>query len=81
MKHLLPACLLIFVTFISPSPARGEHEGKVQILLLGDSTTEGSVPRRLPGWYGDRHPNLAGYNIIAVETAKYLGPLLVARKK
>ena len=26
--------------------ARAEHEGKVQILLLGDSTTEGSVPRR-----------------------------------
>ncbi|QDU99053.1 SGNH/GDSL hydrolase family protein [Lignipirellula cremea] len=29
------------------SPARAEHEGKLQILLLGDSTTEGSVPRRL----------------------------------
>lgn len=27
----------------------------------------------LPGWYGDRHPNLAGYNVIADETAKYLG--------
>ncbi|WP_437223648.1 SGNH/GDSL hydrolase family protein [Planctomicrobium sp. SH661] len=26
----------------------------------------------LPGWYDDRHPNLAGYNVIAVETAKYL---------
>ncbi len=26
----------------------------------------------LPGWYGDRHPNLAGYNVIADETAKYL---------
>jgi lysophospholipase L1-like esterase len=25
---------------------RAEHEGKVQILLLGDSTTEGSIPRR-----------------------------------
>jgi len=30
----------------------------------------------LPGWYGDRHPNLAGYNVIADETAKYLGKLL-----
>lgn len=28
------------------SPLKAEHEGKVQILLLGDSTTEGSVPRR-----------------------------------
>jgi lysophospholipase L1-like esterase len=33
----------------------------------------------LPGWYSDRHPNLAGYNVIADETAKYLGQRL--RKK
>jgi lysophospholipase L1-like esterase len=33
----------------------------------------------LPGWYSDRHPNLAGYNVIAVETAKYLIPLLRQR--
>ena len=33
----------------------------------------------LPGWYGDRHPNLAGYNVIADETARYLAGLL--RKK
>lgn len=31
----------------APSDASAEHDGKVQILLLGDSTTEGSVPRRL----------------------------------
>ena len=30
----------------------------------------------LPNWYGDRHPNLAGYNVIADETAKYLAKLL-----
>lgn len=30
----------------------------------------------LPGWYSDRHPNLAGYNVIADETAKYLAKLL-----
>ncbi len=30
----------------------------------------------LPGWYGDRHPNLAGYNVIADETARYLVKLL-----
>jgi len=35
----------------------------------------------LPGWYGDRHPNLAGYNVIAVETVKYLLPLLRERKQ
>jgi lysophospholipase L1-like esterase len=30
----------------------------------------------LPGWTSDRHPNLAGYNIIADETAKWLAPLI-----
>ena len=34
----------------------------------------------LPGWYGDRHPNLAGYNVIADETAKYLAKLLREKK-
>ncbi len=34
----------------------------------------------LPGWYSDRHPNLAGYNVIADETAKYLAALLRERK-
>ena len=28
----------------------------------------------LPGWYSDRHPTLAGYNVIASETAKFLAP-------
>ncbi len=31
-----------------------------------------AVLGHLPGWYRDRHPNLAGYNVIAVETAKFL---------
>lgn len=30
----------------------------------------------LPGWYNDRHPSLAGYNVIASETAKYLTPMI-----
>lgn len=30
----------------------------------------------LPGWLGDRHPNLAGYNVIADETAKYLARII-----
>jgi lysophospholipase L1-like esterase len=34
----------------------------------------------LPGWCGDRHPNLAGYNVIADETAEYLAKLLRERK-
>lgn len=34
----------------------------------------------LPGWYSDRHPNLAGYNVIARETAKYLARVLRKKK-
>ena len=30
----------------------------------------------LPGWFSDRHPNLAGYHVIGDETAKYLIPLV-----
>jgi lysophospholipase L1-like esterase len=30
----------------------------------------------LPGWYGDRHPNLAGYHVIGRATASFLVPLL-----
>ncbi|MDA7920908.1 SGNH/GDSL hydrolase family protein [Verrucomicrobiales bacterium] len=33
----------------------------------------------LPGWTSDRHPNLAGYNVIADETVKYLAPILRKR--
>lgn len=34
----------------------------------------------LPGWAGDRHPNLAGYNVIADETAKWLAPIIRKRR-
>jgi lysophospholipase L1-like esterase/nicotinamidase-related amidase len=30
----------------------------------------------LPGWFSDRHPNQAGYNVMASETAKFLAPLI-----
>ncbi len=33
----------------------------------------------LPGWASDRHPNLAGYNVIADETVNYLAPILRKR--
>jgi len=33
----------------------------------------------LPGWFGDRHPNLAGYHVIGDETAKFLVPLIRAK--
>jgi lysophospholipase L1-like esterase len=31
---------------------------------------------KLPGWFGDRHPNLAGYRIIGEETAAFLAKRL-----
>lgn len=33
----------------------------------------------LPGWFADRHPNLAGYHVIGDETARYLTPLIRER--
>lgn len=33
----------------------------------------------LPGWFGDRHPNLAGYHVIGDETAMFLAPLMRAK--
>lgn len=33
----------------------------------------------LPGWFGDRHPNLAGYHVIGDETSKFLIPLMRAK--
>lgn len=37
--------------------------------------------RDLPGWFGDRHPNLAGYHVIGDETAKFLAPRIRAKVK
>jgi len=34
----------------------------------------------LGGWFSDRHPNLAGYRVIADETAKFLAPIIRKRK-
>ncbi len=38
---------LVCLMFL-PNLGRAEHEGKVQILLLGDSATEASIPRKMP---------------------------------
>ena len=39
--------LAVLATLGVAAAARAEHEGKIQILLLGDSTTEASIPRKL----------------------------------
>lgn len=51
------------------------HNGSVLVM----SNELDAILGNLPGWYGDRHPNLAGYNVIADETARYLTPLLRKR--
>ena len=47
-----------------------------QVIVL-DNRLDG-IFGHLPGWTHDRHPNLAGYNIIADETAKWLAPMIRA---
>jgi len=37
--------------------------------------------RSLPGWFSDRHPNLAGYHVIGDETARFLAPQIRAKAK
>jgi lysophospholipase L1-like esterase len=64
----IPEGLRSFATpYIQP-----EAEPKVVVL---DNRLDG-IYGHLPGWTSDRHPNLAGYNIIADETAKWLAPLI-----
>jgi lysophospholipase L1-like esterase/nicotinamidase-related amidase len=65
----IPENLRAFATpYIQP-----EAEPKVVVL---DNRLDG-VFGHLPGWAGDRHPNIAGYNVIADETAKWLAPVIL----
>lgn len=64
----------------------GKYHGLIAPRVHGDSLVVmdnefDAVFGHLPGWYGDRHPNLAGYNVIAVETVRYLLPLLRERNQ
>ncbi|HWL08622.1 MAG TPA: GDSL-type esterase/lipase family protein [Planctomicrobium sp.] len=45
--HSLILCCLFGVIVGLPRPACAEHNGKIQVLLLGDSTTEAAVPRQV----------------------------------
>ena len=45
-KTIAPLILLASVLGM-PTALYAEHEGKLQILLLGDSTAEASIPRLL----------------------------------
>jgi hypothetical protein len=64
---------------------------KLHALLPTSSLKSGSVVimdnaldahlRDVPGWFADRHPNLAGYHVIGDEAAKFLAPLIRARQR
>lgn len=47
-------------------------------IVVMDNRMDG-IFGHLPGWTSDRHPNLAGYNVIADETAKWLAPRIRER--
>ncbi len=53
-------------------------EGKDPAVVVLDNRLDVHFGK-LPGWYHDRHPNLAGYHVIADETAKFLAPLMRAK--
>src|SRR5471030_1020649 len=46
MKTLV-ALFLFVLAFAAPVVSRAENDGKIQILLLGDSTTEAKIPKML----------------------------------
>lgn len=54
-------------------PAIAERHGPMVVVL--DNRLDAHFGD-LPGWFGDRHPNLAGYHVIGDETAKFLAPLI-----
>ncbi len=47
MTKTIPTLLFLALILAMPTASRAEHGGKIQILLLGDSTTEASIPRKL----------------------------------
>lgn len=62
--------------FATPYIVPEANDPKVVVL---DNRLDG-IFGHIPGWAGDRHPNLAGYNVIADETAKWLAPVIRQRK-
>lgn len=56
----------------------GSIKGEDVVIL--DNSLDAHL-RDVPGWFADRHPNLAGYHVIGDEAARFLAPLLRERLK
>jgi lysophospholipase L1-like esterase/nicotinamidase-related amidase len=56
-------------------PYVADPKGKEPSVIVLDNRLDAHFGN-LPGWTGDRHPNLAGYRVIADETAKFLAPII-----
>jgi lysophospholipase L1-like esterase len=57
-----------------------DAQGKEPHVVVQDNRLDAHFGN-LDGWFSDRHPNLAGYRVIADETAKFLAPIMRAKKK
>ncbi len=57
-----------------------EQKGRDPYVVVLDNRLDAHFGS-LAGWFGDRHPNLAGYRVIADETAKFLVPIMRARSR
>jgi len=63
-----------FHAFVKPFVLPGKDP---QVVVL-DNRLDAHLGH-LPGWFDDRHPNLAGYHVIGDETVKFLAPLIRAK--
>ena len=54
------------------------QKGKEPVVVVLDNQLDANLGHLL-GWYADRHPNLAGYQVIASETARFLAELIAKR--
>ncbi|MEN9635928.1 MAG: hypothetical protein RL077_4332 [Verrucomicrobiota bacterium] len=57
------------------TPYIADPRGKDPTIVVMDNRLD-AIFGHLPGWFSDRHPNLAGYTVIATATAKFLQPML-----
>src|SRR5205807_299442 len=70
LQHDHAGCQVVLETVIPTSGSDGNK-------AINDLVREVAVP----GWFADRHPNLAGYHVIGAEAAHFLAPLLRERAK